>query len=214
VLAVCMTTALSLAVPIGTAQAATTPSATSAASSGHTTTAAKPTKSSTKTVTKPTAPVKARQTTALPADQARTARAAAARAAVQSDVADTCSGQISPDTVYPCSTPSSSGTDTFTVTVPDATDVLIIQALSTSGNTLGVTVTAPGGGAVTCQNGCITAAAGTYTLQVQNQSSTYSLDYTALLSDATCAEATRRSPLRCFRVLSRPAPPGRATRST
>ena len=186
VLAVCMATALSLAVPIGTAQAATTPSKT--ATSGHTSTAPT-TKSATKTATKPTAPVKARQTTALPADQARAARAAAAKAAVHSDVANTCSGQISPDTIYPCTTPSSSGTDVFTVTVPDAADVLLIQALSTSGNTLGVTVTGPGGTAVTCQNGCITVAAGTYTLQVQNQSSAYTLDYTALLSDTTCAAA-------------------------
>jgi len=188
VLAVCMATALSLAAPIGTAQAATTPSKTGATAGGHATTTAK-TKSAAKTVTKPTAPVKARQTAALPADQARAARAAAARAAVHGDVADTCSGQISPDTVYPCSTPSSSGTDVFTATVPDAADVLIIQALSTSGNTLGVTVTGPGGTAVTCQNGCVTAAAGTYTLQVQNQSTAYTLDYTALLSDTTCAAA-------------------------
>jgi hypothetical protein len=193
VLAVCMATALSLAVPIGTAQAATTPSTTKAAAgSGHAasaTTPTKPAKSSTKTVTKPTVPVKARQTTELSAEQARAARASAAMAAVHSDVADTCSGQISPDTIYPCSTPSSSGTDVFTVTVPDATDVLIIQALSTSGNTLGYTVTAPGGAAVTCQSGCITDAVGTYTLQVQNQSSAYTLDYTALLSDTTCAMA-------------------------
>jgi len=193
VLAVCVATALSLAAPIGTAHAATTPSkaATAAATSGHATTAAPTTKPTptAKTATKPTAPVKARQTTALPADQARAARAAAARAAVHSDVASTCSGQISPDTVYPCTTPSSSGTDVFTVTVPDAADVLLIQALSTSGNTLGVTVTGSGGTAVTCQNGCITATAGTYTLQVQNQSSAYTLDYTALLSDTTCAAA-------------------------
>jgi hypothetical protein len=193
VLAVCMATALSLAVPIGAAQAATTPSTAKAStSSGHTTSAAtttKPTTSGTKAVTKPTAQVKARQTAVLPADQARAARAAAAKAAIHSEVADTCSGQISPDTIYPCSTPSSSGTDSFTVTVPDAADVLIIQALSTSGNTLGVTVTAPGGTGVICQNGCITAAAGTYTLQVQNQSSAYTLDYSALLSDTTCAAA-------------------------
>lgn len=198
VLAVCVATALSLAVPIGTAQAATTPSTakaatsstSSSANSGHATTAKTPAKTSTKTVTKPTAQVKARQTTELSADQARAARASAAKAAaVHSDVADTCSGQISPDTIYPCSTPSSSGTDDFTVTVPDAADVLIIQALSSSGNTLGYTVTAPGGEAVTCQNGCITVAAGTYTIAVQNQSSAYTLDYTALLSDTTCAAA-------------------------
>ncbi|HTJ71990.1 MAG TPA: hypothetical protein VL551_30900 [Actinospica sp.] len=199
--------AISLAIPAGGAAAAVTPATAKTASSAPataSTTAAKTapkaapdpkTMSYTKkTVTKPTAPVTAQHATALAPAAARQARAAAAHSAItHADVPDTCSGAITSDTVYPCSTPSSTGTDTFTLTLADSTDLLLIRALSTSGNTLGITVTDPSSNTVSCSSTdlvqCPTTAAGTYTLQVQNQSSDYTLDYTALLSDTSCATA-------------------------
>ncbi|HET9169014.1 MAG TPA: hypothetical protein VFN97_06235 [Actinospica sp.] len=191
--------AVGIMAPVGTAAAASTPtkaSTSSSASAGSTTKKASSTAASTtkKTVTRPSAPVKAKHAAGLAPAAARQARAAAAHSAISTaTVPDTCSGQISPDTVYPCSTPSGTGTDTFTLTLADTTDLVQIRALSTTGNTLGVTVTAPGGTALTCQNTdlvqCATSASGTYTVQVQSQSSDYTLDYTALLSDSSCAAA-------------------------
>ena len=195
VLALCGALAISVMAPVGTAAAAVTPTkAKTTSSAAASTTDPKKTSSTKKAVTKPTAPVKARHATALAPAAARQARASAARSAVtHSTVPDTCSGLITSDTIYPCSTPSSTGTDTFTLTLADSTDLLLIRALSTSGNTLGITVTAPGGTAVTCQSTdltqCPTTAAGTYTVQVANQSSAYTLDYTALLSDTSCTAA-------------------------
>ena len=195
VVALCAALAISFTVPVGTAAAAVTPTKTKATSSASaSTTDPKKTSSTKKAITKPTAPVKAQHATALAPAAARQARASAARSAVShSTVPDTCSGQIASDTIYPCSTPSSTGTDTFTLTLAGSTDLLLIRALSTSGNTLGITVTAPGGTAVTCQSSdltqCPTTAAGTYTVQVASQSSAYTLDYTALLSDTSCTVA-------------------------
>lgn len=127
----------------------------------------------------------------------RAGRAAAARAAVGSTtVPDTCSGLIQPDTVYPCTTPSSSGTDTFTLSLTSTTDLLLIRALDTQGDALTTTLTAPGGGAVSCQQSgsdevaqCPTSQAGTYTLQVQNDGGSYALAYRPLLSDSSCTAA-------------------------
>ena len=127
----------------------------------------------------------------------RAVRAAAVRAALAgAGVADTCSGLIQPDTVYPCTTPSGTGTDTFTLSLTRATDLLLIRVLDASGNTLAVTVTAPGGGTVSCQQSsvdlmwqCPTSQAGTYTLQVQNGGGSYTLDYRPLLSDSSCTAA-------------------------
>ncbi len=109
-----------------------------------------------------------------------------------STVPDTCSGAISPDTIYPCSTPSSSGTDTFTITLADATDLVYVLPVSVSGNELGFALTAPNASTVSCQQTstgqyvCPTSHAGTYTLAVSNDGSSYTLDYTALLSDTGC----------------------------
>ena len=105
----------------------------------------------------------------------RAGRAAAVRAALPgATVPDTCSGLIQPDTVYPCTTPSGSGTDTFTLSLTSTTDLLLIRALDTQGDALTTTLTAPGGGTVSCQQSsidemaqCPTSQAGTYTLQVQ-----------------------------------------------
>ena len=127
----------------------------------------------------------------------RAGRAVAVRAALAgAAVPDTCSGLIQPDTVYPCTTPSGTGTDTFTLSLTSPTDLLLIRSLSTSGNALALTLTAPGGGAVSCQQSsidqmvqCPTSQAGTYTLQVQNESDSYTLAYRPLLSDSSCTAA-------------------------
>jgi hypothetical protein len=127
----------------------------------------------------------------------RAERAAAVHAALASAQApDTCSGSLGPDTVYPCTTPSSSGTDTFTLSVSRTTDLLLFQILGASGNTLSFTLTAPGGATVSCQEPnynempqCPTSQAGTYTVQVQNEGSSYTLAYRPLLSDPSCTVA-------------------------
>ncbi len=151
-----------------------------------------------KPVTKPVAPTPAQAPKASSAAVAKRLRAAAARSALAhpGDVPDTCSGALAADTVYPCTAPSATGVDNDTLTVPDASDVLFVRAVNTSGNTVGVSVTAPDGTAVTCQasNGnlpveCPTTQAGSYGVQIQNGGSAYTLSYTALLSDATCGTA-------------------------
>jgi hypothetical protein len=142
-------------------------------------------------------PVASRDSAAGGAAAIRAPRATAVRAALaSSQVPDTCSGLIQPDTVYPCATPSSSGTDTFTLSLTSSTDLLLFQILSSTGSALSFTVTAPGGGTVSCEQPnynempqCPTSQPGTYTLQVQNGGSSYTLAYRALLSDTSCAVA-------------------------
>jgi hypothetical protein len=127
----------------------------------------------------------------------RAKRAAAVRTALGgTQVPDTCSGLIEPDIVYPCTTPSSSGTDTFTLSLTSTTDLLLFQIFGASGSTLSFTLTAPGGATVSCQQPsynqmpqCPTSQAGTYTLQVQNEGSSYTLAYRPLLSDPSCTVA-------------------------
>jgi hypothetical protein len=64
--------------------------------------------------------------------------------------------------------------------------------VSVSGNELGFTLTAPDASTVSCrqtntgQYDCPTSQAGTYTLAVGNGGNDYTLDFTALLSDANC----------------------------
>ena len=146
---------------------------------------------------KPIAPVQEHAPAAGSATATRTARANAAKSVLaHSDVADTCSGAIGADTVYPCDTPSASGTDSFTVALADTADLLVVQVLSTSGSELPFTLTAPDGTAVTCGGEaylqipqCPTSQSGTYTLAVSNQSSDYTISYSPLLSDPGCAVA-------------------------
>ena len=113
-------------------------------------------------------------------------------ALAHSTVPNTCSGAISPDTVYPCSTPDTSGTDTFTFTLSDTKDVVSVLPLSVSGSELGFTLTAPAATAVSCRQSnsgqylCPTSQSGAYTLAVSNGGGDYTLDYTALLSDTGC----------------------------
>ena len=128
----------------------------------------------------------------------RAKRAAAFRVALAAtQVPDTCSGLIQPDTIYPCTTPSSSGTDTFTLSLTSSADLLLVRILDSTGNALTFTVTAPDSSTVSCQQPnyfqlpqCPTSQAGTYTLQVQNGGGSYTLAYLPLLSDTSCAVAS------------------------
>lgn len=146
---------------------------------------------------KPTAPAKA-QLPARPADEQKL-RAAAVHSALAHTAAvpDTCSGTVVTDTVYPCTSPAAAGTDSYTLTLPSATDLLLVRAAGTDGNMLPISVIGPDGSAVGCRQPnwfqipqCPTAQAGSYTVQVQNQGvASYTLALTALLSDTTCAVA-------------------------
>ena len=127
----------------------------------------------------------------------RAGRATAVGTALASpQVPDTCSGPIQPDTVYPCTTPSASGTDTFTLSLTSSTDLLLFQILNAGGGALSFTVTAPDGSTVSCQQPnyhqmpqCPTSQAGTYTVAVQNDGGSYTVAYQPLLSDPSCAVA-------------------------
>lgn len=189
-----------LLVPVGAASAAvSTVSAgagkSAASASAKPTTPVDAAKPVPRPRTRPSPPASTNTKPAAPATAAlREARAAAAKAAVaHSLVPNTCSGVISPDVVYPCSTPSSTGTDGFTVNLAGSTDLLIVQVLSTTGGELPFTVTAPGGAAVACSSTaygqipqCATSVSGAYTVAVTNQSATYTLSYIPLLSDQSC----------------------------
>lgn len=127
-------------------------------------------------------------------------RAAAVQKAIGSSaVPDTCSGEISPDTVYPCSSPIGNG-NTYTLSVPDSNDVLFIDVESTVNSAYGsLTLTAPDGSKVTCQSPktpyasglqqCSTSQSGTYTLLVGSSDTDFTVSYMPLLSDTTCAAA-------------------------
>jgi hypothetical protein len=164
------------------ASAATTSAA--AARPGTTATARPP------ATTKP--PAKQQPAVPSASAQRRLAAAAVRQVLAHSTVPDTCSGPISPDTIYPCSNPSSSGTDTFTFTLADAADVVYVMPVSVSGNELGFTLTAPDASTVNCrqtnsgQYDCATGQTGTYTLAVSNGGTDYTLDFTALVSDGNC----------------------------
>ena len=190
-------------VPAGAADAAVGTPSGAAASAKH---AASTTQQNSKSaataaprrVTKPVAPAKAAKPATVSAGTARQDRAASARAAVgHATAASTCSGQISPDVVYPCDAPSSTGTDTFTLSLADSSDQVFVQALSTTGSGLAVSVTAPDGTTLNCQGGgesftllqCPTSVSGSYTLAVTNGGSDYTLSYMPLLSDTTCSSA-------------------------
>lgn len=142
-------------------------------------------------------PATARVPAAARLAQVKAQRADAVQTALaRTTVPSTCSGSIQPDTVYPCTTPSASGTDTFTLTLTSSADLLMIRVLDTAGNALNFTVTAPDNSQLSCQQPsfeqipqCATSQAGTYTLQVQNEGNSYTLAYRALLSDPSCTAA-------------------------
>jgi hypothetical protein len=195
--------ALTLASPSAPAHAATTPADPAATRAAHAPVGGAAVGTTTKTATaEPSAATKAsargRPAKGHPAidslsEQRRLAASAVRQVLAHSTVPDTCSGPISPDTIYPCSTPSSSGTDTFTITLADTTDLVYVLPVSVSGSELGFTLTGPGASTVSCQQSnsgqyvCPTSQAGTYSLAVSNGGASYTLDYTALLSDTGCA---------------------------
>jgi hypothetical protein len=126
------------------------------------------------------------------AEERTLAAAAAKRAIADATVPSTCTGPIAPDTIYPCTTPSGTGTDTFTFSLASTTDLVFVRVLSTDGNGLGFTLTAPDATSVSCQQPglvyeCPTSQAGTYTLAVSNGGNSYTVDFTPLLSDTSCA---------------------------
>ncbi|WP_042364906.1 hypothetical protein [Streptacidiphilus neutrinimicus] len=148
--------------------------------------------------TKPVAPAKS----ALPAPPrtgaqlaARTtARAAAVRTALaNAQTVSSCSGAIVAGTVYSCTTPSATGTDSYTLTLGQATDLLAIRAYGSGGSQLPFTVAAPDSTVLNCAAPnwslppqCHTSQAGTYTVAVQNSNASYTLAFLPLLSDAGC----------------------------
>ncbi|MEY9941134.1 hypothetical protein [Streptacidiphilus sp. MAP5-3] len=152
-----------------------------------------------KTVTKPVPPLAAKPLPTAPRTGPAATRATSLRAATthrllaQSTVASTCSGSITADTVYPCTAPA--GTDTYTLSLPSATDLLAVRAMSSAGGALMITVTAPNGSVVTCQSSysptavCPTTQSGSYTLAIQDGGNAFTLSYVALLSDTSCSAA-------------------------
>jgi hypothetical protein len=182
---------------------AITPTTTKASSTDKASSTAKPVTTETQAPVNPKSVHPASQLerhaakpTALSVSQIRQAETEAARQAIaDTTVPDTCSGPIEPDTTYPCTTPSSAGTDTFTLNVATVPDVLLIrtlQANSFNSAAQPITLTAPDSTTVTCQQPiqlyeCPVTQAGTYTLAVTNGGSDYTLAYSALLEpSANC----------------------------
>lgn len=96
-----------------------------------------------------------------------------------------------PDTLYSCQSPSSTGTDTYTLTLSAAgANVLVFQTTNIDGAPQPITVTAPDSTTLSCQQSpvdeCATDQEGTYTVAVANGGVAYTLEYTALLTDTTC----------------------------
>jgi hypothetical protein len=182
-------TLASLAVPAHAATTAAQPAPTHAA---H----ASVGRASAGATAKPTLGSRPVRSATLTQQARRAVSAAAARAALSASVVpDTCAGPIAADTIYPCTTPSTTGTDTFTLAVPAAPEMLLIRILTTgsnSANALPITLTAPDTSTVTCQQPaqlyeCSLSQAGTYTLAVTNGANTYTIDYTTLLAATDCA---------------------------
>jgi hypothetical protein len=126
---------------------------------------------------------------------AKAQHAAAVREISAGDVPAACSGAIDPDTMYSCSTPPAGGAS-FSLTLAQSTDLVLVQVVSTDDQPVYPVLTAPDGSAVTCDRPdgaygalrCKTGQTGTYTLQVPN--SGFSVAYTALLSDTSCTAVT------------------------
>jgi hypothetical protein len=103
----------------------------------------------------------------------------------------TCSGQITADTLYSCQNPSSTGTDTYTLTLPAGSNVLVLQTTDADAVALPITVTAPDGTTtLSCQQSpvdeCPANQQGTYTVAVASDYISYTLEFTALLTEANC----------------------------
>lgn len=136
-------------------------------------------------------PVPAPRNKALAAATSRRLRSAAARSAFRRAAVSRCSGQIVADTLYSCQNPSGTGTDTYTLTLPAGSNVLVFQATDASAPHPAITVTAPDGTTtLNCQQApvdeCPASQQGTYTVAVTSDDSSYTLEYTALLSETGC----------------------------
>ncbi|MFD9354827.1 hypothetical protein [Streptomyces sp. NPDC060031] len=125
-------------------------------------------------------------------------RAAAGREIGRISAADTCSGALAPDTVHTCAARPAGGV-TFTLALTAATDLVFIQAVSTSGGIEYPNLKAPDGSAVACaplgsygETRCPTSKPGTYTLELAGGSvgSGFSVSYKALLSATSCTTVT------------------------
>jgi hypothetical protein len=95
------------------------------------------------------------------------------------------------DTLYSCQNPSSTGTDTFTLTLPAGANVLVFQTTDASAVIPPpITVTAPGGTTLSCQQSpvteCPASQQGTYTVAVTSDYTSYTLEYMALLTESSC----------------------------
>src|SRR5262249_45672665 len=126
-------------------------------------------------------------------------RAAVGKAALAgTNVPDTCSGAIQPDTIYPCSSLPAGATNTYTFDLAQATDLIFVAVTATDGENLPVFVTDPSDNPLSCQfsglpaSSCATSVAGTYTLHVQSAGTEtgYTVAYTPLLSDTSCTAIT------------------------
>ncbi|MEV6675714.1 hypothetical protein AB0N09_02450 [Streptomyces erythrochromogenes] len=135
---------------------------------------------------------------APPKPDPKAEREAAVRALQKSGSAGDCPAALGAHAVVTCTLdPYKSAS--FTLTLPQQKDLVLIQAVGTAQWTQ-ATLTAPGGTAVTCDNvagsgygalRCPTTQAGPHTLEVRNGSgseSIISVSYTALLSSTACKE--------------------------
>ena len=136
-----------------------------------------------------TSPVAAHAATSRPATVSHAAvvkspasRQAPAKPALANATVSACSGAISPDTMYSCTSPSSTGTDTYSLTVSQVPNALMIEA--TAGNN--VWVTTPDGNRISCGGYCQVTQAGTYSVAVTNYNENYTLEYSELLSESNC----------------------------
>ncbi|MFC9822471.1 hypothetical protein ACFWG6_03855 [Streptomyces erythrochromogenes] len=119
---------------------------------------------------------------------------AAVRALRQSDLSEPCPAALAPHTVATC-TVDPSRTASFSLTLPQQKDLVVLQVVSTLPST--TKLIAPGGAAVTCDfahgspraQRCPTSQAGTYTLQVTGTSGMangLAVSYVPLFSSSAC----------------------------
>ncbi|MFF3112398.1 hypothetical protein ACFVSN_24785 [Kitasatospora sp. NPDC057904] len=169
------------------AAAAAPPAATSSAS---------PTAAPTTTPAPAAAPTAGPSTAPVPDPKAEHEKAA--REVQQADPTNPCPAGLVPGAVSTCSIDGGK-TASFALTLPQAADVLLVQAVATN-NPVYPTVAGPGGAAVACTQPmgggwgdgmlrCAIAQAGTYTLQVRDGSGRtngLSVSYLPLLSTTAC----------------------------
>ncbi|WP_031147511.1 hypothetical protein [Streptomyces erythrochromogenes] len=184
------------------------------------TAAADPAAPGTTTAATAAAQPKAAGPQAAPEPDPKADHQAAVRTLQQGDLAEPCPAALAPHTVVTC-TVDPSKTASFSLTLPQQKDLVMLQVVSTLPST--TKLIAPGGAAVACESvrhpaypalRCPTGQAGTYTVQVTDKSGTangISVSYTAPLSSTGCkavGAADRR--LGAPSVLHRSLPAGSA----